>query len=246
MSQISLIFIAMACFSLMAAVPGEASSFLDNLLKDTPAAKTPASGKQQDPGTIAAGLKEALSIGTEKAVNNVGRVDGYFGNALVKILIPEKLRKITDTLSAVGYKKEVDAFVLSMNRAAENAAPKAGAIFGDAIRQMSIDDARKILGGGDTAATDYFKGKSTGKLTDAFKPVIAKSLDEVGATHSYKNMISKVDNVPFLKKESLDLDTYVTNKSLEGLFTMVGQEEKNIRTNPAARATDLLKSVFGK
>lgn len=246
MNMTALIIVAMACFGLAFPASGEASSFLDNLLKDTPAAKTPAPAQQKDPATVAAGLKEALSIGTEKAVGNVGKVDGYFGNALIKILMPEKLRKIADTLSAVGYKKEVDAFVLSMNRAAENAAPKAKPIFVDAIRQMTIDDARKILGGGDTAATEYFKGKTTGKLTEAFKPVIAKSLDDVGATHAYKNMIGKVDKVPFLNKESLDLDSYVTSKSLEGLFIMVGQEEKNIRTNPAARATDLLKSVFGK
>lgn len=225
------------------AVQVEASSFLDNLLNQAPSA---APSKQQDASTVAAGLKEALSIGTENAVKSVGVTDGYFGNSLIKILMPEKLRKVTDTLSALGYKKEVDAFVLSMNRAAEHAAPQAKAIFVDAIKQMTIDDARQILGGGDTAATEYFKGKTTGKLTDAFKPVISKSLDEVGTTKAYKNMISKVDAVPFLKKESLDLDSYVTGKSLDGLFTVVGQEEKKIRTNPSARVTDLLKSVFGK
>lgn len=236
------IFLAF-CLAAMGTGHAEAASFLDKLLNQPPAV-SPA--QQQDTATIASGLKEALSIGTTKAVNSVSRVDGYFSNALIKILIPEKMQRIADTLSAVGYKKEVDAFILSMNRAAEHAAPQAGAIFGDAIKQMTIDDARKILGGGDTAATEFFKAKTTTKLTDAFKPVIAKSLDEVGTVRAYRNMISKVDKVPFLNKESLDLDSYVTNKSIEGLFTIVGQEEKNIRTNPAARTTDLLKSVFGK
>ncbi|HMK42900.1 MAG TPA: DUF4197 domain-containing protein [Dissulfurispiraceae bacterium] len=221
-------------------VHADASSLLDTLLQSKPSV-APA----KDNGSIGAGLKEALAVGTENAVKKVSAPDGYFGNQLIRILMPEKLRKIADTLSMVGYKKEVDEFVLSMNRAAEKAAPKAAPIFGDAIRQMSIDDARKILAGGNTAATDFFKEKTTPQLTTEFKPIISKSLDDAGATHAYKNMIGKADNVPFLKKESLDLDGYVTGKALDGLFTVVGQEEKLIRTDPAARVTDLLRSTFG-
>ncbi|KAF0185644.1 MAG: hypothetical protein FD164_209 [Nitrospirae bacterium] len=222
-------------------MPVQAASFLDNLWQQSPAG----SSKQSDMN-IARGLKEALSVGTENAVKNVGRSDGYFGNQLIRILMPEKMRKVTDTLSMLGYKKEVDEFVLSMNRAAEKAAPQAGAIFADSIRQMTIEDARKILSGNDTAATEYFRSKSSGKLTDAFKPIISKSLDDVGSTRAYKNLLQKADSVPLLKKESVDLDTYVTSKALDGLFTIVGQEEKRIRTDPAARVTDLLRSTFGR
>lgn len=224
--------------------PAESASFLEDLWQQSqPAPASPA--KQSDTG-VAAGLKEALAIGTENAVKNVGRTDGYFGNQLIRILMPEKMRKVADTLSLIGYQKEVDEFVLSMNRAAEKAAPKAGAIFADSIRQMTIEDARKILSGGDTAATDFFRARATGKLTDAFKPIVSRSLDEVGSTRSYKNLMQKADAVPFLKKESMDLDSYVTGKALDGLFTVVGQEEKRIRTDPSARVTDLLRSTFGR
>ena len=199
-----------------------------------------------DEGTTASGLKEALSIGTEKAVKNVSRVDGYFGNQAIKILMPEKIQQAADVLGRIGYQKEVDAFVLSMNRAAEKAAPQAVSFFVDAIREMTFDDARKILGGGDTAATEFFRQKTHDKLYRSFKPVVSSSMDEVGVTRSYKEMMGKYESVPFMNKQSLDLDHYVTNKALDGLFYMVGQEEKKIRTDPAARGTDLLRSVFGK
>ncbi|MDA8104347.1 MAG: DUF4197 domain-containing protein [Nitrospiraceae bacterium] len=199
-----------------------------------------------DESTTASGLKEALSIGTENAVNNVSRVDGYFGNQAIKILMPDSIQKVAYVLGKAGYQKQVDDFVLSMNRAAEKAAPKAASFFVDAIKEMTFEDARKILAGGDTAATEYFKQKTHDKLYDAFKPVISSSMDEVGATRSYKEMMGKYESIPFMDKQSLDLDHYVTNKSLDGLFYMVGQEEKKIRTDPAARGTDLLKTVFGK
>lgn len=199
-----------------------------------------------DESTTASGLKEALSIGTKNAVKNVSRVDGYFGNKAIKILMPEKIQKVADVLKKVGYQKEVDSFVLSMNRAAEKAGPKALSFFVDAIKEMSIEDARKILGGGDTAATEFFKQKTHKKLYDAFKPVVSSSMNEVGTTRSYKEMMGKYESIPFMDKKSLDLDHYVTNKALDGLFYMVGQEEKKIRTDPAARVTDLLKTVFGK
>jgi hypothetical protein len=141
---------------------------------------------------------------------------------------------------------KVDEFVLSMNRAAEKAGPEAASIFGDAIREMSIQDAVGILNGGDTAATDFFEEKTHDRLYEAFKPIISSSMDEVGTTKSYKNMIGRYETIPFMDKQSLDLDHYVTDKSLDGLFYMVGQEEKKIRTDPAARVTDLLQTVFGK
>jgi RNA binding exosome subunit len=203
-------------------------------------------GEGPNNDTVISGLKEALSIGTEKAVKNVSQTDGYFGNEIIKVLMPEKIQTVAEVLSKVGYQKEVDEFILSMNRAAEKAAPKAASFFVGAIKEMSVEDARGILDGGDTAATEFFRKKTHDKIYEAFKPIISTSMNEVGATSSYKNMMSKYESIPFMDKKSLDLDHYVTNKSLDGLFYMVGQEEKKIRTDPAARVTDLLKSVFGK
>lgn len=203
------------------------------------------SQSSSDEGTTAAGLKEALAVGTENAVKSLSKPDGYFGNELVKILMPEKLRTVADVMKRVGYQQQVDEFVLSMNRAAEKAAPEAASIFGDAIREMTFDDARKILAGGDTSATDFFREKTHDRLYAKFKPIISSSMDKVGTTRSYKEMMGKYESLPFMSSQSFDLDHYVTNKALDGLFLVVGQEEKNIRTNPAARTTDLLKSVFG-
>lgn len=199
-----------------------------------------------DDSTVVSGLKEALSIGTENAVKNVSQVDGYFGNQIIKILMPEKIQKATDILKKIGYQKEVDDFVLSMNRAAEKAAPQAASIFVGAVKEMTFEDARGILNGGDTAATEFFKGKTQDKIYSSFKPIISSSMDEVGVTHSYKEMMGKYEALPFMDKESVDLDHYVTSRAMDGLFYMVGQEEKKIRTDPAARVTDLLKTVFGK
>jgi hypothetical protein len=196
--------------------------------------------------TDAAGIKEALAVGTERAVASLSRADGYFGNKAVKILMPSSLQKVADVARMAGYQKQVDEFILSMNRAAEAAAPQASSIFGDAIREMTLEDVRGILGGGNTAATDFFRRKTHDKLYAAFKPVVSKKVDEVGTTRAYKAMIGQYEAVPMMGKQSLDLDHYVTEKSLDGLFHMVGQEEKKIRTNPAARTTELLKTVFGK
>ena len=195
---------------------------------------------------IGEGLKEALKVGTENTVNLTGKTDGYFLNQAIKILMPEKLRTLEKGLRAVGYGVQVDEFILSMNRAAERAAPFAKQIFWDAIGQMTFDDARKILSGRDTAATDYFKGKTTDKLTTAFKPVVDKSMNEVGVTRKYKELVGHYESIPFAKKETFDLDQYVVTRALDGLFHVLGDEEKKIRTNPSARVTDLLKEVFGK
>jgi hypothetical protein len=206
---------------------------------------TPTSQTSLSESTIVSGLKEALSLGTANAVSSVAKMDGYLGNEAIKILMPEKIRTVANTLKKFGYQRQVDEFVLSMNRAAERAAPQAKSYFGEAIRQMTFEDAQKILKGSDTAATDYFKAKMHDKLYAAFEPSVSSSMNEVGVTRAYKNMMDKYTTIPFVKAESLDLDHYVTEKSLDGLFYMVGQEEIKIRSDPAARATDLLKKVFG-
>jgi RNA binding exosome subunit len=199
-----------------------------------------------DESTVASGLKEALSIGTKNAVTSVSQVDGYFGNKMIRILMPGPLQTVADVLSKVGYKQQVDNFILSMNRAAEKAAPQAVSFFVYAIKEMTFEDAKVILAGGDTSATDFFKRKTSGRIYDAFKPIISSSMNEVGVTRSFNEMMDKYTALPFMQAQSLDLNHYVTKKAMDGLFYMVGQEEKKIRTNPAARVTDLLKKVFGK
>ena len=213
----------------------------------TGALKSVGGGPSGGGGDVAAGLKEALATGTGNAVQSLSKTDGYFSDAAVKILMPGKMQQVAEVLRKAGYQKEVDDFTLSMNRAAEQAAPKAKPIFEDAVKNMSFEDAQKILNGGNTAATDYFKAKTSPQLTQAFKPVITESMNQVGVTHSYKALTDRYTSmIPFGKMDSFDLDSYVTQKSLDGLFLKVGQEEANIRTNPAARTTDLLKKVFAK
>ncbi|MBK9317315.1 MAG: DUF4197 domain-containing protein [Acidobacteria bacterium] len=195
---------------------------------------------------IVAGLKEALTIGAGNAIKLTGSVDGFFKNAMIKILLPRQLNTLARGLRVIGQGARVDEFELSMNRAAEKAAPQARQIFVNAIRQMTITDARKILTGGDTAATEYFKDKTSEKLATAFRPIIEKSMNDVGATRQYKDLVGRFESIPFAKTQSLDIDDYVVNKALDGIFYMVGEEEKKIRKNPAARVTSILRDVFGR
>lgn len=195
---------------------------------------------------IGEGLKEALKVGTENTVSFTGKTNGFFLNQAIKILMPEKLRTLEKGLRAVGYGPQVDEFVLSMNRSAEKAAPFAKEIFWDAIGEMTFEDVRKIFSGHETAATEYFQGKTSDKLTSIFKPIVGDAMNEVGVTRQYKELVGRYETIPFVKKETFDLDHYVVTKALDGLFHVLGEEEKKIRTNPAARVTDLLKEVFGK
>ena len=221
---------------------------LDDIMKS--AGKLPAAkGGSGSEKTDAAGIKEALAVGTERAVKSLAKPNGYFGNAAVKILMPGSLQKVAELAKMAGYQKQVDEFILSMNRAAEAAVPVAARYFGDAIRSMTLDDARAIVTGGNTAATDFFRRKTSDQLYQAFKPTVSEKVDQVGATRAYKELMGRYQAVPMMmggSSSSLDLDDYVTRKALDGLFHTVGEEEKRIRTNPAARTTDLLKQVFGK
>jgi len=222
------------------------AGFLDELVNEI---STPGTQNATlETSTIVKGLKEALASGTERAVKEVARPDGYYGNELIKILLPGKIQQAANLLSEFGYQQQVDELVLSMNRAAEQAAPVAARFFGDAIRQMSVEDARGILNGGDTAATTYFAKKTRAQLTEAFKPTVSKTMSRVGTVRAYKEMVGKYDLIPLASVvgvPSLNLEDYVTARALDGLFTMVGAEEKKIRTNPAAQTSDLLRKVFG-
>jgi len=194
---------------------------------------------------IVEGLKEALEIGTGNAVGLVSKLNGYYKNSNIKIPLPGAVQKVEKILRGVGYGSQVDAFELSMNQAAEKAAPEAKALFVDTIKQMSFDDARKILDGKDNAATLYFKDKTWDRLYEKFEPIVNSTMSQVGVTSYYQELDKKVRSIPFADSMSFDLDKYVTDGALDGLFYMVEQEERKIRQDPAARVTDLLKDVFG-
>lgn len=205
-------------------------------------------GKQSElsDSKVASGLKEALQVGVDNAVKLTGRRDGYFGNEAIKILMPKNLQPLEKGLRAIGYGPKIDDFILSMNRSAEAAAPAAKKIFGDAILSMSFEDARKILSGRDTAATDYFKKKTSEELTTAFRPVVEKMMDENGVTQQYKELAGQAQNIPFMKSPNLDITQYVVSRALDGLFYTLGEEERKTRKDPAAQTTSLLREVFGK
>jgi len=195
---------------------------------------------------IVNGLKEALQIGTGNAVQIVSKVDGYYKNPKIRIPLPETVQKTEKILRAAGYGSKVDEFELSMNRAAEKAAPQAKGLFVDAIKQMTFTDAKKILNGRENEATLYFKEKTSPRLKEVSKPIVHQAMGDVGATKSYQNLEQSARSVPFAGSLAFDLDQYVTDQALDGLFLMVAEEEKKIRRDPMARSTDLLKKVFGK
>jgi len=194
---------------------------------------------------IVNGLKEALQIGTGNAVQIVSKVDGYYKNPKIRIPLPDTVQKTEKILRVAGYGSKVDEFELSMNRAAERAAPEAKTLFMDAIKQMTFTDAKKILNGREDEATLYFKDKTSPRLREVSKPIVRQAMGEVGVTKSYQDLEQSARSVPFAGAFSFDLDQYVTDKALDGLFLMVAEEEKKIRHDPVARTTDLLKKVFG-
>ena len=195
---------------------------------------------------IVSGLKEALRIGTQNASSRLILPNGFFGNQLIKILMPPEARKIENTLRQFGFGNQCDKLILSLNRAAEDAAGKAVPIFVNAITSMSINDGLGILRGGNNAATEFLKRVTTQSLTQAFRPVIQNSLDKVDASRYWKDIFNIYNTLPITKnKVNTDLTGYVTERPLNGLFINVAQEEANIRNNPGARVTDLLRKVFG-
>ena len=193
---------------------------------------------------IISGLKEALRIGTDSSSKKLSKLDGFFGDAAIKILMPAEAQKVEKTLRSVGAGKLVDKAILSMNRAAEDAASGVGNIFWNSIKQMSIGDGLQILRGGDFAATDYLKKMTTAELTAKFKPVIEGSLIKMDATKYWNDVFTKY-NMFSKDKVNTDLTAYVTEKALAGLFYNISLEEQKIRKDPAAQVTGILKTVFG-
>ena len=201
------------------------------------------SGSNLSNDDIISGLKEALRVGTDSSTKKLSKLDGFFGDAAIKILMPEEAKKMEKTLRSFGMGSLVDKAILSMNRAAEDAANGVGDIFWNAIKQMSIKDGLQILRGGDFAATDYLKVNTTKVLTEKFRPVIEASLTKVDATKYWKDVFTaynKFSSTPV----NTDLNAYVTEKALSGLFYNIGLQEQKIRKDPAAQVTDILKKVF--
>lgn len=236
-------FAATAFFIAMAWMP--AASFSQVKLKDLISKKTPGlTGVSEN--EAGQGIKEALSKGVTTAVLNLNKTDGFFGNEVYKLFLPPDAQKIETALRKVGMGPQVDKAVLAINRGAEDAVAFAKPIFIDAIKEMTITDALNILKGPNDAATQYFKQKTTQKLVTAFTPSVQTSLDKVEATKYYADIVTKYNDFPTtFKKVNPDLTSYVVGRAVEALFDQVAKEEANIRQNPLARTSDILKKVFG-
>ena len=222
-----------------------ASAQLDQILKEADQALEHRDVSSLSDSKIISGLKQALQISTGKAVAATGKPDGFFKNEAIKIVLPPRLETVGSGLRMLGMGSKVDELEFGMNRAAEQATPQAKAIFLSSLRKMTFDDARHILTGNDTAATDYFKRTSSADLTTAFAPIVHQSMERVGVVAQYDRVMKDSPAASFLTNE-FDLDKYVVGKTLDGLFYMLGQEEKKIRKDPAAQTTNLLKEVFGR
>ncbi len=194
---------------------------------------------------IISGLKDALRVGTDSSSKRLSKLDGFFGDAAIKILMPEEAKKVERTLRNFGMGNMVDKAILSMNRAAEDAASGVGTIFWDAIKSITIKDGLQILRGGDFAATDYLKSVTTKELTEKFRPVIEKALVKADATKYWKDVFTNYNRFSS-NQVNTDLTAHVTERALSGLFLKISLEEQKIRKDPAAQVTDILKKVFGK
>jgi len=230
-----------ACISGM-----QAQSFKDKLK----AAETKVTGSNNKTGLssedIIAGLKEALSTGTNNSTSVASKADGYFKNPAIFIPFPPEATKIKNELITLGYKAKVDEFETSLNRAAEQAALSAAPVFLEAVKNMTVTDGLAILQGSDTAATHYLNQNTSAALTTKYQPIVKEALAKVKATEYWTEIVTIYNKIPFVKKQNPDLEAYATSKALNGLFYLVGQEETKIRKNPASQVTDLLKKVFGK
>ena len=225
------------------------AGFLD-FIKDIDTSKISIPTSSQLPANLSqadviAGLKQALEKGAAIAVENLSTEGGFLNHADVKVPIPSRLQPIASSLEMLGQGGLVDSFQATLNRAAEQAAPEAAAIFSSTIQKMSIDDAAKILQGPDNAATEYFKQHSTDQLLEKFLPIVKKATDNAGVTASYKQLLANSGSLGnLLTSQSADLDTFVAQKAVDAMFLRIAEQEKLIRENPAARTTDLLKKVF--
>lgn len=196
--------------------------------------------------TVVAGLKQALEVGTENAVFKTHKTGGFSNNPLIKIMVPDQFSDVASKVRQIGLGSYVDKFELQMNRAAEQASGEAKQVFFSAISGMTVQDAWGILRGGDNAATQYFKTKTERQLEQKFAPIINNNMQKVGFYSDYRRLLNTYDNIPFTDKPNLDIEEYVMSETLDGLFTLVADEEAKIRRDPLARTTELLQKVFAQ
>ena len=199
-----------------------------------------------DEKTVGAGLKDALRVGTERAVYRTSKTDGFLANKLIHIALPEEFDSVAAALRTIGLGNQVDSLEMAMNRAAERASGEAKAVFWDAVTRMTLYDVYGILNGGETAATDYFRAKTSDSLRNRIHPIVVGKMGEVGLYKLYNQIITTYNTLPLVSKPAINLEDYVTEKTLDGLFIIIAQEEQQIRKNPAARTTKLLQEVFGR
>ena len=194
---------------------------------------------------VVSGLREALNVGTNNSTASASKADGFYKNPMIFIPFPPEAEKIKNTVENLGMKKQVADFEMSMNRAAEEAAKTAAPVFLDAIKGMSVEDGFTILKGANNAATDYLKNKTSTELTAKFTPIIKNAIQKVQVTKYWNPLVTKYNKIPGVQKQNPDIEKYVTERALEGLFKLIAEEEKKIRTDPMARVSDILKRVFG-
>ena len=245
--------LALAAALPLALASGTAGSQSLKDLRDSLLGRSDTRSSSVSENEAAGGIKEALAQGVDRAVRQLGKPDGFFRDQAVKILVPKDLRKMADLARKLGAGKRVDAFEQSMNRAAEQAVPKAAGILGDAVRQMTLKDAIGLVRGGDTSATDFFRRVSEDKLYTAFRPIVEEQTAKVGVTRKYKDMAKKAGGSSLGAAllggddgQAADLDDYVTREAIDGLFHVIAEQERQSRQNPASRTTDLLRRVFGR
>jgi len=245
------VLILTACITMATAAVGAQS--IEQQLKDRLLGSGSSNTFNISEGDASRGIKEALAQGVDRAVRQLGKEDGFFRDQAVKIFVPEKIRRLADLARQLGAGKKVDAFELSMNRAAEKAVPVAAGILADAVRQMTVQDAIGLVRGGETSATDFFRRSSEEKLYAAFRPIVEKQTASVGVTRKYKDFSKKAGGGSMAallggggqgSASSADLDDYVTRETIDGLFHVIAEQEKQIRQNPASRTTELLRRVF--
>lgn len=246
-------FLAVALVFAFAAAPASGQGFLKKLEEATGglgskfglgSGDSAASALSND--EIGKGIKEALRVGTERLVGQLGSANGFNGDPQVRIPLPDTLKKVQSALGRFGMSGMADDLEVRLNRAAEAATPKAKKLFGDAITAMTLEDVRKILNGPENSATQFFQGKMTSPLKAEFKPIVNASLADVGAINSYDKMMGQYKSLPFVPDVKADLTNHVLEKAVAGIFLYLGKEEAAIRKDPAKRTTDLLKKVFTK
>jgi hypothetical protein len=237
-------WLAALCLVLFAST-AHSQNVINQIKKGVNAATGNSSGSNLSNDDVIKGLKEALSVGTNNATGKASRTDGFFKNPLIKIPFPPEAKVVESTAKSIGMSSQVDRFVMTMNRAAEEASKEAAPIFINAVKTMTITDGLTILRGGDGAATNYLKGRTQNELNTKFSPIVKRAINKVQLTKFWNPIITKYNKIPGVKRQNPDLDKYVTQKALEGLFRLISDEENKIRKDPAARVSDILRKVFG-